>query len=110
MSKLMKYVLHLIAVIINYLSSTQSKKIKETQHPHQLERNSLCYCKNGKKYKNCHLKIDEKEGLVAIKIPENEIQLIKRGEYDQLKGVTNQNPKIKNTYSNIEAVGSSLTN
>lgn len=63
----------------------------------KLERNSKCYCKSEKKYKHCHLKINGKKGLVALKKIDD-----KGNEKIELFYADKVNIKVKNTFSPID--------
>jgi hypothetical protein len=63
----------------------------------EFERNSICYCNSGKKYKQCHLIRNEKQGKVATKYTDRngkeKIRIFSKEKF---------NIEVKNTFSEID--------
>ena len=71
-----------------------------------IERNSKCYCKSGKKYKHCHLVKNEKGKKVALrqidKDGNEKVIVLDKREANRLKGIFKPKVEVQNTYSEIE--------
>lgn len=105
----MKTITNILIDFLSIIFPRLKKTIKEGMIEYEykeIERNSTCYCKSGKKYKHCHLIINETHKEVALRqIDKNgkeSIIVVDKKEVDGIKGIIATKIEVKNTFSEVD--------
>lgn len=96
----MKILAQIILKRLRYIIPRQKKFLSNKEEKYtitKVERNSLCYCNSGKKYKKCHLIKNSKKGKIAVKYTDSK-GLVKI----KLRSPAKYKIEVKNTFTEIE--------